>query len=104
MFLKERNVWLKANARSIRDRDIPIFFQNHLWEKHLTSQRIHSRGIIFKHQSVAPSSGNMNLEFLGPMRLSEVEEVQLRIVQKLRQLEDQGQVTITRGGVEEKFV
>ena len=44
------------------------------------------------------------MEFLGPMRLSEVEDVQLRIVQKLRQLEDQGVVTITRGGVEETFV
>ena len=32
------------------------------------------------------------MDFLGPMRLSEVEEVQLRIVRKLRQLEDQGQV------------
>ena len=30
------------------------------------------------------------MEFLSPMRLSEVEEVQLRIVQKIRQLEEQG--------------
>ena len=30
------------------------------------------------------------MEYLGPMRLSEVEEVQLRIVQQARQLEDQG--------------
>ena len=34
------------------------------------------------------------MEFLGPMRLSEVEEAQLRIVQQVRQLEEQGQVTI----------
>ncbi|MEW6751276.1 MAG: flagellar motor switch protein FliG [Candidatus Latescibacterota bacterium] len=40
------------------------------------------------------------MEFLGPMRLSEVEEVQLRIVQQVRQLEEQGQITIVRGGVE----
>jgi flagellar motor switch protein FliG len=44
------------------------------------------------------------MEFLGPMRLSEVEDVQLRVVQKLRQLEEQGQVAITRGGVEDTFV
>ena len=37
------------------------------------------------------------MEFQGPMRLSEVEEVQLRIVQQVRQLEEQGQVTIVRG-------
>ena len=44
------------------------------------------------------------IEFSGPMRLSEVEEVQLRIVQKIRQLEDQGQVTIVRGNAEDAFV
>jgi flagellar motor switch protein FliG len=44
------------------------------------------------------------MEFLGPMRLSEVEEVQLRIVQQVRQLEEQGQVTIVRGDSEDTFV
>jgi flagellar motor switch protein FliG len=38
------------------------------------------------------------------MRLSEVEEVQLRIVQKIRQLEDQGQVQIIRGDANDTFV
>ena len=44
------------------------------------------------------------MEFTGPMRLSEVEEVQLRIVQQARQLEDQGQITITRGDAGDEFV
>ena len=44
------------------------------------------------------------MEFLGPMRLSEVEEVQLRIVQQVRQLEEQGQVTIVRGDSDDTFV
>ncbi|HCV24041.1 MAG TPA: flagellar motor switch protein FliG [Candidatus Latescibacteria bacterium] len=44
------------------------------------------------------------MAFAGPMRLSEVEEVQLRIVQKIRQLEDQGQVQIIRGAADDKFV
>ena len=44
------------------------------------------------------------MEFLGPMRMSEVEEVQLRIVQQARQLEDQGQITIARGDADEQFV
>ncbi|MEW6754865.1 MAG: flagellar motor switch protein FliG, partial [Candidatus Latescibacterota bacterium] len=35
--------------------------------------------------------------FLGRMRLDEVEEVQLRIVQQVRQLEEQGELTIVRG-------
>ncbi|MFC1526715.1 FliG C-terminal domain-containing protein, partial [Candidatus Latescibacterota bacterium] len=44
------------------------------------------------------------MEFMGPMRLSEVEEVQLRIVQQVRQLEEQGQVTIVRGDSDDSFV
>ena len=44
------------------------------------------------------------MEFLGPMRLSEVENIQLRIVQKVRQLEEQGQITIVRGDDDDAFV
>ena len=44
------------------------------------------------------------MEKLGPMRLSEVQEVQLRIVQQVRQLEEQGKVTIVRGQSEDIFV
>ena len=44
------------------------------------------------------------MEFLGPMRLSEVEDVQLRVVHKVRQLEEQGQVNIVRGPANDKFV
>ena len=44
------------------------------------------------------------MEFLGPMRLSEVEEVQLRIVQQVRQLEEKGQITIVRGAGPDQFV
>ncbi|MBT4499844.1 MAG: flagellar motor switch protein FliG [Gemmatimonadetes bacterium] len=44
------------------------------------------------------------MEFLGPMRLSEVEDVQLRIVQQARQLEEQGQITIVRGDSDDQLV
>ena len=44
------------------------------------------------------------MDFTGPMRLSEVEEVQLRIVQMVRQLEEQGQVTILSGDADDQFV
>jgi len=42
--------------------------------------------------------------YQGPMRLSEVEEVQLRIVQVVRQLEEQGQVTLVKGDADDSFV
>ena len=38
------------------------------------------------------------------MQLSEVEDIQLRIVQKVRQLEEQGQVNIARGSVDDRFI
>ena len=44
------------------------------------------------------------MEQLGPMRLSKVEEVQLRIVQQVRQLEEQGKVTIIRGDADDSWV
>ena len=44
------------------------------------------------------------LSYLGPIRLKEVEEVQLRIVQKVRQLEQQGQLVIRHTKSDEAFV
>ena len=44
------------------------------------------------------------MEILGPMRLSEVEEVQMRVVQQVRQLEEQGKITIVRGDSDDQFV
>ena len=45
------------------------------------------------------------MEFQGLVSLSEVEEeVQLRIVQQVRQLEEQGQIPIIRGDTDDQFV
>ena len=44
------------------------------------------------------------LEYVGPMRLGDVEQVQLRIVQQVRRLEEQGQITIVRSSDETPFV
>ncbi len=44
------------------------------------------------------------MDFAGPIRLSDVEEVQLRVVQTVRQLEDAGQITIVRGDAQDQFV
>ena len=40
----------------------------------------------------------------GPVRMSDVEDVQLRVVQTVRQLEEAGQVTVVRGDSTDKFV
>ncbi|MBT4137894.1 MAG: flagellar motor switch protein FliG [Candidatus Latescibacteria bacterium] len=44
------------------------------------------------------------IQFSGPVRMSDVEEVQLRVVQTVRQLEEAGQVTIVRGDSSDVFV
>jgi flagellar motor switch protein FliG len=44
------------------------------------------------------------MDFSGPIRLSDVEEVQIRVVQTVRQLEEAGQVSIVRGDVQDQYV
>lgn len=44
------------------------------------------------------------MDFSGPVRMSDVEEVQLRVVQVVRQLEEAGQVTVVRGDSTDSFV
>ncbi len=45
-----------------------------------------------------------DIEYMGPVRLREVEEAQQRIVAVIRSLEEQGQIVITRGGKDEIIV
>jgi flagellar motor switch protein FliG len=44
------------------------------------------------------------IDLLGPVRLKVVEEAQARIVHEIRQLEESGQITISRGGEDEFIV
>jgi len=44
------------------------------------------------------------MKFSGPVRMSDVEQVQLNIVQSVRQLEESGQIKIGLGDKEDKFV
>jgi flagellar motor switch protein FliG len=45
------------------------------------------------------------MEFMGPMRLSDVEAAQQRIVESIRRLEEEGQIVISgRGGKEDIVV
>lgn len=45
-----------------------------------------------------------NMDYLGPVRLREVEEAQQKIVNVIRRLEEEGEVVIARGGGEEIVV
>ena len=87
---------IQAVLREIEQEDIVIALKaasNEVKNKFLSNMSERIRGFIEEE-----------MDFAGPMRLSEVEEVQLRIVQKIRQLEDQGQIDIIRGSADDKFV
>lgn len=45
-----------------------------------------------------------DIEYMGPVRLREVEEAQQRIVSVIRQLEDSGEIVVARGGESEVIV
>ncbi len=44
------------------------------------------------------------MEFMGPVRVKEVEDVQRKIVNIVRNLEEAGEIFISRGEEEEEFV
>ncbi|GAB6098898.1 flagellar motor switch protein FliG [Halanaerocella petrolearia] len=57
---------------------------------------------IFDNQSKrAAEMLKENIEYLGPVRISDVEEAQQEIVNKIRKLEEDGDVVIDRGGGDE---
>ncbi len=61
--------------------------------------------IIYKNMSQrAAEMLKEDIEYMGPVRLREVEESQQRIVSVIRQLEDSGEIVIARGGESEIIV
>ena len=44
------------------------------------------------------------MEFMGPVRMKDVEEAQQKIVNIIRRLEDSGDIVISRGGGDEIIV
>ncbi|MBR3103887.1 MAG: flagellar motor switch protein FliG, partial [Lachnospiraceae bacterium] len=45
-----------------------------------------------------------DMEFMGPVRMKDVEEAQQKIVNIIRKLEDSGEIIISRGGGDEVIV
>ncbi|MBM7555337.1 flagellar motor switch protein FliG [Halanaerobacter jeridensis] len=60
---------------------------------------------IFSNQSGrAAEMLKENIEYLGPVRISDVEEAQQKIVNEIRRLEESGEIVISRGGEDELIV
>ncbi len=57
---------------------------------------------IFRNQSKRLASMiKEDMEFMGPVRMKDVEEAQQKIVNVIRKLEDSGEIVISRGGGDE---
>ena len=60
---------------------------------------------IFRNMSKRASALlKEEMEYMGPVRLKDVEETQQKIVAIIRKLEDQGEVVVARSGEEEMVV
>ncbi len=60
---------------------------------------------IFKNMSKrAASLLREDMEFMGPVRLKDVEDCQQKIVNVIRKLEDAGEIVVSRGGSDEMLV
>lgn len=63
------------------------------------------QNVIFKNLSTR--LGNMikeDMEYMGPVRLRDVEEAQQKIVNTIKRLEDSGEIIVSRGGGDEIIV
>ena len=45
-----------------------------------------------------------NMEYMGPVRVRDVEQAQQKIVNIIRKLEDEGEIEVSRGGADDEFV
>ena len=63
------------------------------------------QGRIYKNMTErAATMLKEDMEFMGPVRLRNVEEAQQRIVGVIRRLEEQGEIVVSRGGGDEVIV
>ena len=102
MFLFEDIVYLddRSVQRFLRDvdlgRDLPLALKT-------ASEEVKSK--IYRNlSSRAAETLKESIDYLGPVRMRDVEEAQQRIVSVIRRLEEQGEIIIGRGGGDEIVV
>ena len=60
------------------------------------------QNVIFNNQSKRLATMiKEDMEFMGPVRMKDVEEAQQKIVNIIRKLEESGEIVISRGGGDE---
>jgi flagellar motor switch protein FliG len=102
MFLFEDIIYLddRSMQRLLRDvdlsRDLPLALKN-------ASEDVMNK-FCRNMSSRAVETLKESIDYLGPVRLRDVEEAQQRIVALIRRLEEQGEIIIGRGGGDEIIV
>ncbi|OPZ31436.1 MAG: Flagellar motor switch protein FliG [Synergistetes bacterium ADurb.BinA166] len=102
MFLFEDIIYLddRAVQRFMREvdmsRDLPLALKAASEDvKQKVYRNLSSRAVETLKESI---------DYLGPVRMRDVEEAQQRIVAIIRRLEDQGEIVVGRGGGDEVVV
>ena len=105
--IKKTNVCLRRYCY-IDNRSIQRIIRDCENEDLLLSLKVSSeevKQIIFRNMSTRMAeSFKEEMEFMGPVRLRDVEEAQSRIVAIIRRLEDAGEIIIARGGGDDIIV
>ena len=71
----------------------------------LTAANEEVQNVIFKNLSKRLAAMiKEDMEFMGPVRMKDVEEAQQKVVSVIRKLEDSGEIVISRGGGDEIVV
>jgi len=102
MFLFEDILYLddRSIQRVLRDvdlnRDLPLALK--------TASEELKRKIMANMSKRAGENLTEGMEYLGPVRLRDVEEAQTRIVNVVRKLEEEGEIIMSRGGGDEIVV
>lgn len=93
---------------TLTDRDLRQVIQqvdNKDWQYALKTASDNVKSKLFRNMSKRQSEGILeDMEFLGPVRLKDVEDAQQRIVAIIRQLEETGEIILARSGEDDIVV
>ncbi len=103
-----RKMFVFEDILSLDDRSIQRVLKdvdNNDLEMALKNSNEEVQGVIFRNLSTRlVSMIKEDMDFMGPVRLKDVEEAQQKIVNIVRKLEDSGEIVISRGGGDEIIV
>jgi flagellar motor switch protein FliG len=103
-----RLMFIFEDILKLADQDIQEILksiESSQWAKALKGASEELKEKIFRNMSKrAAKMLQEEMDFLGPMRASEVEAAQQEIVDVVRKLEDAGEVTVNASGGDERFI